>query len=73
MPAQSMDAETKAICKQVTTGMTPKDAELTENMISRVDVAHFKGNRKAINDNYIQIVKSMKFLGFYDDKNKLAT
>ena len=73
MPAQPMDAETKAICKQVTTGMTPKDAELTENMISRVDVAHLEGNRKAINDNYIQIVKSMKFLGFYDDKNKLAT
>lgn len=44
-----MNAETKVICNQVTSGMSPKDAELTENMISRVDVAHFKGNRAAIN------------------------
>lgn len=44
---------------------------MTENMISRVDTKHLKGNRKLINDNFVQLVKSMVFLGFFDDSNKL--
>lgn len=69
----SMDADTKALCAKITTGMPSKDIELTEGMISRIDIKHFKGNRKLINENFVQIVKSMQFLGFFDDSNKLAT
>lgn len=69
----AMDADTKALVSKLTAGMTPSDVLLTENLISRVDVKHLKGNRKLINENFVQIVKSMQFLGFYDDSNKLAT
>jgi hypothetical protein len=71
--AMVVDADTRALCSKLTTGMTPNDVKLTEDMISRIDVKHLKGNHKLINENFVQIVKSMQFLGFYDDYNKLAT
>lgn len=37
----------------------------------RVDTKYFNGNKTGIADNFTQIVRSMQFLGFYDDLNKL--
>lgn len=39
----------------------------------RVDTKHLNGNTTRIADNFVQIVKSMQFLGFFDDLNKLKT
>ncbi len=50
--------------------MSDRDVALTEGLLSRVDVSYLK-DFSLIVDNYSQIVKSMKFLGFYDDQNKL--
>lgn len=53
--------------------MNDKDKLLTEGLLTRVDIKYLKGNRKLINDNFTQIVKSMSFLGFFDDSNILKT
>ena len=53
--------------------MNYANKNLTEGLLSRVDTQYLKGNRKLIEDNFISIVKSMQFLGFYDDKNVLRT
>ncbi len=53
--------------------MSDADKNLTEGLLSRVDTQYLKGNRKLLEDNFISIVKSMQFLGFYDDKNVLRT
>lgn len=51
-------------------GMSERDVAVTEGLLSRVDVSYLK-NFSLVFDNYSQIVKSMKFLGFFDDQNKL--
>lgn len=53
--------------------MLQNDKLLTEGFLMRVDTKHFNGDKTAIFDTFVQIVKSMKFLGFYDDLNKLKT
>ena len=53
--------------------MNQTDKLLTEGFLARVDTKHFNGNKKNIEDAFSQIIKSMRFLGFYDDLNKLKT
>ena len=53
--------------------MSPSDQKLTEGLLNRVDVSYLKGNKSLISDNFIQIVKTMLFLGFFDDQNILVT
>ena len=53
--------------------MLQNDKLLTEGFLMRVDTKHFKGDKNVIAEAFVQIVKSMRFLGFYDDLNKLKT
>ena len=53
--------------------MNQTDQLLTEGMLMRVDTKYFNDNKTGIAENFKQIVKSMQFLGFYDDLNKLKT
>lgn len=68
-----LDDHKKSLIAKLTTGMNQTDKLLTEGFLSRVDTKHFNGNKKNIEEAFSQIVKSMQFLGFYDDLNKLKT
>ena len=71
--ASTLDDQTKSLIAKLTTGMSDADKNLTEGLLSRVDTKYLKGNRKLLEDNFTSIVKSMQFLGFYDNKNMLRT
>jgi len=71
--AMPLDDGTKALLTKLQSGMKAEDKSLLEGLISRVDYVYLKGNRKLIDDATIGIAKSLHFLGFYDDKNVLAT
>ncbi len=53
--------------------MPGNDKMLLEGILSRTDVAYLKGNKLLIEDSFISIARSVRFLGFYDDKNILKT
>lgn len=67
------DEWTKGVVAKLTTGMNQNDKLLTEGFLMRVDSKYLNGNKKSIEDNFVQILKSMRFLGFFDDLNKLKT
>ncbi len=71
--AGTLDNQTKVLVAKLTTGMSEADKQLTEGLLTRVDTKYLKGNRKLLEDNFTSIVKSMQFLGFFDDKNVLRT
>ena len=62
-----IDTDTNAIIAKCLIGMSPSDQKLTEGLLNRVDVSYLNGNKSLISDNFIQIVKTMLFLGFFDD------
>jgi len=53
--------------------MPSNDKVLLEGILSRTDVAYLKGNKQLIEDSFISIAKSVRFLGFYDEKNIIKT
>jgi len=68
-----IDNDTKDLIKKLSVGMPARDQQVLEGVISRVDTAYLKGNKKLIKDCLTQLAKSMNFLGFYDDKCLLKT
>lgn len=70
---KQLDDQVQSLLKKLSVGMRVSDAELLQGMFQRVDLAYLKGNRKLIEDCLTQIAKSMTFLGFYEDQNKLKT
>lgn len=53
--------------------MPSNDKMLLAGILSRTDVAYLKCNKQLIEDSFISIARSVRFLGFYDDKNILKT
>jgi saccharopine dehydrogenase-like NADP-dependent oxidoreductase len=53
--------------------MKPHDVDLTAGVVKRVDFSYLNGNSKLIEDCITQLVKSMRFLGFYEEGNVLKT
>ena len=72
-PEHSLNDQQRNLLAKMTTGMPQKDIDLTYGVIKRVDFSYLNGNAKLIEDAMVQIVKSMRFLGFFDDANNLTT
>ncbi len=53
--------------------MSERDKVLTEGLLMRVDNQYLNGNKQLLEENFVSIVKSMRFLGFFEDSNKLKT
>lgn len=58
--------------KKLSVGMPAKDIDLLTGLLSRVDTSYMK-QRKSVDDALVSIAKTLVFLGFYDDNNKLKT
>jgi hypothetical protein len=57
--------------KQVMMGVPEDAAVFTKKILSKADIS-FLTSEKAVLDNYKGIIKTMRFLGFYDDPTKLV-
>lgn len=53
--------------------MSAADKHLTQGLLCRVDIRHFNGEEVRVADAYKSIVKTMVYLGFFDDAQKLTT
>lgn len=51
--------------------MSALDKETIFNSLSRVDVKYLNGDKQAVAETFRGIVKSMSFLGFFDDQFKV--
>lgn len=58
--------------KQTLMGLQQKDVIFTKKVLSKVDIAHQKGEKDVL-DAYKSIIKTMHYLGFYDDPTVLET
>ena len=45
---------------------------MTLGLFNRVDVSYLNGDQKRILDSFKQLLKTMKFLGFFDDSQKIV-
>lgn len=61
----------KKIQDKLTKGMPVEDCRLVEGMLARTDVRHFSSEDK-VADAYKQILKTMRFLKFFDSSTTLA-
>lgn len=47
--------------------MKELDGKICSGILANADVSMFKGNKKVVEETYSMIVKSMRFLGFFED------
>jgi len=55
------------LLKKLTGEMKSEDKDLIGQMLSRVDMKHLHGDKAAVEQAYLGIIKSLHFLGFFDD------
>ena len=73
VPARSLSNEIKQLVAQQCDGLNKQDALFVDGFLSRVDTGYLGGDMKKIQAAFQSIVKTMKFLGFFDDSQKLTT
>jgi hypothetical protein len=61
------------LLKKLTGEMKAEDKDLIAQMLERVDIKYLHGNKAAVEQTYLGIIKSMHFLGFFDDAVTLQT
>lgn len=66
-------AQHEALIKKLCKGHESKNQMLIEEFLSRVDTAYMKGDKAMLEEAFSRIIKSMHFLGFFDDSQKLQT
>jgi hypothetical protein len=53
--------------KRITEGVPKDSAQMIEEVLSRVDFNYMKGDKANIEESCKRIIKSLLFLGFFDD------
>lgn len=71
VPGKPLTGARKKIQDKLTKGMPAEDCRLVEGMFARTDVRHFASEDK-VADAYKQILKTMRFLKFFDSSTTLA-
>lgn len=71
VPELKLNDGQKALIAKLTKGMSSKDKSLTEGVFARTDIARFGNNMARTEETYARLIKTMQFLGFFEDDLKL--
>lgn len=63
----------EALIKRLCEGHEKANQDLIQEVLSRVDTAYMKGDNAILEEAFSRIIKSLHFLGFFDDSHKLVT
>lgn len=67
VPKRQQDPSYAEMVKRLTEGVPKDSSMLIEELLSRVDFGYMKGDKAKIEESCRRIIKSLLFLGFFDD------
>lgn len=70
-PAMQMDSFKSSLIEKFTDGLPQNDKLLAQGLLSRADTSFLNGNERLLEDAFRSIVKTLHFLGFFEDDLKL--